>query len=303
MDKVNPEFKCPLKNGGKTGGGVTLRIQHVGVIGGGNMGEAIIGAMIRSGLYNPSQIVVSDVGGERLETLHKAYGVNITDDNGALLAKCDVVIFAVKPQIIENMLSAMFTPDLVIDRRKVLISIAAGVPIHKLELLIYGHLDADARQLLPIIRVMPNTPALVLEGMSGMSLNAYVQPDDRLAARGILASMGSVLEFEEKDLDAVTALSGSGPAYVFYLAESMIDAGIQLGLDPGDSTVLTLKTLRGALKLMEESDESPDVLRKKVMSPGGTTEAAIAVMDVNDVKPNIVRAIAAAAERSRELSR
>lgn len=276
--------------------------KYIGLIGGGNMGEAITGAMIRSKLYDPSMIFISDVSKQRLETLRKTYGVNVTDDNQMLFSKCDIVILAVKPQMMEAALSELIPPSFEIRGRKLIISIAAGIPIQKLEALLYANLNDESRKNLPIIRVMPNTPALVLEGMSGMSVNANTLPDDTSAARGILESMGSVLEFDEKDLDAVTALSGSGPAYVFYLVESMIEAGIKLGLEPKDASILTLKTVKGALKLMEERDESPESLRRKVMSPGGTTEAAINVMELNEVKRDIIEAIAAAARRSKELS-
>jgi pyrroline-5-carboxylate reductase len=281
---------------------VIREIQSVGLIGGGNMGEAIMGAMIRSGLYQASQIVVSDISPERLDILKKTYGVNITKDNQALFVQCDIVIVAVKPQVIEDVLWALFTSLFHPEGHKLLISIAAGIPLQKLEQIIYRYIPADARRHLPIIRVMPNTPALVLEGMSGMSLNEYALIDDKRAAEKILGSMGSVHEFEEAELDAVTALSGSGPAYVFYLAEAMIEAGIRLELTPEASTLLTLKTMKGALKLMEESDASPETLRQKVMSPGGTTEAAIKIMELNDVKRNIIEAIQAAAKRSKTLS-
>jgi pyrroline-5-carboxylate reductase len=281
---------------------VTREIQSVGLIGGGNMGEAIMGAMIRSGLCRASQMVVSDISPERLDTLKKTYGVNVTKDNQSLFVQCDIVIVAVKPQVIEDVLGSLFTSSFHPEGHKLLISIAAGIPLQKLEQIIYRHIPADARSHLPIIRVMPNTPALVLEGMSGMSLNEYALVDDKRAAEKILGSMGSVHEFEEAELDAVTALSGSGPAYVFYLAEAMIEAGLRLELTPEASTLLTLKTMKGALKLMEESDASPETLRQKVMSPGGTTEAAIKIMELNDVKRHIIEAIHAAAERSRTLS-
>jgi len=149
---------------------------------------------------------------------------------------------------------------------------------------------------------MPNTPALVLEGMAGMSSNKYVDNNDLADAKKILGSMGKVIEFDEKDLDAVTALSGSGPAYVFYLIESMIEGGINVGLNPDSAKILTLATLKGSVKLIENLNESPEILRNKVTSPGGTTEAALKVFEANDVKQNIIKAILAAASRSKELS-
>jgi len=155
---------------------------------------------------------------------------------------------------------------------------------------------------MPIIRVMPNTPALVLEGVSGMSANRHASAEDVETARRILSAMGSVVLFDEADLDAVTAVSGSGPAYVFYLAEAMINAGVQLGLSMENARELAVGTLKGAAALMEQRGEPPEDLRRKVTSPGGTTEAAIKVLDTDDTQAVIVKAIEAAAERSRELS-
>jgi len=135
-----------------------------------------------------------------------------------------------------------------------------------------------------------------------MSANRYANAEDVKVARTILEPMGIVIEFKEEDLDAVTALSGSGPAYVFYLVEAMIEGGINAGLDPDDAATLTITTLKGALKLLEELNESPELLRRKVTSPGGTTEAAFKVLENNRVKQKIIQALAAAAARSKELS-
>ena len=150
---------------------------------------------------------------------------------------------------------------------------------------------------------MPNTPALVLKGVSGLSANRHASSEDVQSAQRILAAMGSVVIFEESDLDAVTALSGSGPAYAFFLAESMIDAGIALGLTPEKARELTIGTMKGAVAMMEAGNEPPEELRRKVTSPGGTTEAAFKVFDKNNVRQVIVDALTAAADRSRELSR
>jgi pyrroline-5-carboxylate reductase len=190
-----------------------------------------------------------------------------------------------------------------IDQHKLVISIAAGIPIEKIEEHLYAPLTEAATQKLPIIRVMPNTPALVLTGMSGMSGNRFAQPADINITQTLLEAMGKVIIFDEKDLDAVTALSGSGPAYLFYLAEAMIEAGIRLDLDPNNAVVLALQTLKGAVQLMEEKLETPESLRRKVTSPGGTTEAAITLLEQNNVKETFISAISAAAKRSKELSR
>ncbi len=278
--------------------------KKIGFIGAGNMGEAIIGALIQAGIFSSSMIYASDASKERLDIMKKTYGINVTDDNIRLFSESNIVILAVKPQQMNQVLSDIASDkNYQIKNRKLIISIAAGIPIKKIENLLYSPLENHVRENLPIVRVMPNTPALVLAGMSGMSSNSYANSQDIQMTHTILKSMGKVLEFKEDDLDAVTALSGSGPAYVFYLIESMIEAGIKVGLKPDEASVLTIATLEGAVKLIKERNESAQELRRKVTSPGGTTEAAIKVMEKNSVKQSIIAAIEAATLRSRELKK
>jgi pyrroline-5-carboxylate reductase len=278
--------------------------KHIGIIGGGNMGEAFAGAMIKSGIFPPSSITVSDVMPERLKILKNTYGINITHDNFLLFDACHVLILAIKPQQMDDVLSDIVKyPHFFIKERKLIVSIAAGITIGKIESLLYEPLDENSRKMLPVIRVMPNTPSLVLQGMSGMSANRYAQEEEIILTRRILEAMGHVMEFDEKRLDAVTGLSGSGPAYVFYLIESMIAAGVELDLDYEDAKVLTLNTVKGAVALMEARDETAKELRKKVTSPGGTTEAAFKLLEKNQVKQTFIQAITAAANRASELSK
>lgn len=277
--------------------------KKTGFIGCGNMGEAFVGSLIQAGIFSASAIYVTDISEDRLALMRETYGVHTMTDNAALFSACDIVVFAVKPQQMDALLSEITgAGDYGVPERKLVMSVAAGIPIRKFEDALYAPLDAAARDRLPIVRVMPNTPALVLEGMSGMSANAAATPEDLTICKTILEAMGRVIEFREADLDAVTGVSGSGPAYVFYLAESMIEAGINVGLAPEDAKVLTLTTIKGALKLMEERDDSPEELRRKVTSPGGTTAAALNVLEENSVRQHIVDAIAAATRRSEELS-
>lgn len=277
--------------------------KKTGFIGAGNMGEAIIGALIRTEIVSPSMIYVTDISEERLDMMKKTYGVHAMTDNFELFSACDIVILAIKPQQMNSVLSQIREQEgYGVSDRKLIISIAAGIPTKKIENLLYPSLDEADRKKLPIIRVMPNTPSLVLAGMSGMSANPNTADEDINICKTILESMGKVIEFEEEKLDAVTALSGSGPAYVFYMIESMTEAGINMGLKSDDAACLTVETIKGAVKLMEDRKESPLDLRKKVTSPGGTTEAALTVMENNKIKPIIMDAIAAAAQRSKELS-
>ena len=278
--------------------------KKIGFIGTGNMGEAFISAIIKSGICCPSSILASDINKERLTFLNSRYDIPITDDNFKLFTKSDIVILAIKPQQMEQALSGIITQKTYnISKRKLVISIAAGIKIEKIENLLYEPLDEKQRENLPVIRVMPNTPVLVLQGMSGLSPNRFVKRDELDMAMTLLKATGKVLEFSEKQLDAVTALSGSGPAYVFYMIESMIKGGIEAGLTGDEARTLSLTTVKGTLTMMEELTEAPETLRQRVTSPGGTTEAAIKVMENGGVKEIIIKAIATAAQRSRELGK
>ncbi|MBW1813343.1 MAG: pyrroline-5-carboxylate reductase [Deltaproteobacteria bacterium] len=274
----------------------------IGFIGAGNMGEALVGALIKSNITEPKYIYASDASEKKLKNMSKEYGIHIRNDNFKLFLECDIIILAVKPQQMSQVLSEISgNVDDKLPRKKLIISIAAGVSIRRLENLLYKRLNEKNQKKLPIVRVMPNTPALVLAGVSGMSANKFTSRNDINVSKTILESAGEVIEFDEKDLDAVTAVSGSGPAYVFYFIESMITGGTKAGLSLKNSEKLTLETVKGAVKLLEESNDSAETLRKKVASPGGTTEAALRVLEKTSVKASIVKAIAAAKKRSKEL--
>jgi pyrroline-5-carboxylate reductase len=224
-----------------------MKNNKIGFIGGGNMGEAFVGAILRSGIAPASEICVCDIDPIRLQAMQETYGVTTTESSVELFNHCDVVVLAVKPQQMATVLTTITSNNHYgIDQHKLVISIAAGISIELLENLLYAPLSEAAAQSLPIIRVMPNTPALVLTGMSGMSANRYAQPSDIKITQTLLEAMGKVIIFEEKEIDAVTALSGSGPAYVFYLMEAMIEAGIRLDLEPNDAIAMTIQTLKGA---------------------------------------------------------
>ncbi len=276
--------------------------KSIGFIGAGTMGEAMISALIQAGVFTASAITASDVSPDRLDKLKRSYTIHVTDDNSGLFSACDIVILAVKPHYVGTILSSIAaSKDYRIVNRKLVISIAAGIPISKIEKCLYPPLDATSCSHLPIIRVMPNTPSLVMAGMSGMSPNGYATPDDLADAERILKAMGNVIEFKEADMDAVTAVSGSGPAYIFYYIESMIEAGVKSGLSSADASELVLTTIKGAVKLLEDRGDSPEHLRRLVTTPGGTTEAALKVLETLHFKQAIVEAIAAATARAREI--
>ncbi len=278
--------------------------EKIGFIGAGNMAEAIIGAIIAADLAPAENIFVSDIDPERIQSLKNAYQVLSASSNKAVIDSCDIIFFAVKPQQMHGVLKNLAAEAAFIPRglKKRLVSIAAGIRIAAFEKIIYDQLTASDKHQMPILRVMPNTPALVRAGTSAICANEYAAPADINAIRTLLSAMGTVFDCREPDMNAFTALAGSGPAYGFYLIEAMAEAGCELGLKKADALKMTASTLSGALKLLEASSSEPEALRQKVTSPGGTTEAALSVMENHDVKSHIIAAVTAAAKRAAELS-
>jgi len=261
---------------------------NIGFIGGGNMAQALIGGLISRGLP-PTRITVSDPV-ERVRSLLAEKEVNVTDDNRAAIKNADIVVFAVKPQVLAEVLKPL---QGLLDG-KLVISIVAGAEIATLSAL----LRTDR-----LVRVMPNTPALVQTGAHGLFAKDEVKAEDRELASQVLASTGLTIWVDsEAQIDAVTAVSGSGPAYFFYMMESMIRAGKNLGLDEKVATALTLQTALGAAQMAITSSNTPAELRKNVTSPNGTTQAALEVFDRAQISQNIQAALAAAQKRSQELA-
>ncbi|NLN56773.1 MAG: pyrroline-5-carboxylate reductase [Gammaproteobacteria bacterium] len=261
---------------------------NISFIGGGNMAQALIGGLIARGLP-PTRITVSDPV-EQVRQLLQEKDVHVTDDNQAAIAEADIVVFAVKPQVLAQVLRPLqgqFADKLVI-------SIVAGAEISTI-----ANLLGTER----VVRVMPNTPALVQTGAHGLYATEYVDAKDRELASQVLAATGlTIWVNSEAQIDAVTAVSGSGPAYFFYMMESMIRAGKNLGLDEKVATALTLQTALGAAQMAITSSNTPAELRKNVTSPNGTTQAAIEVFDHAQISQNIQAALAAAKMRSQELA-
>jgi pyrroline-5-carboxylate reductase len=260
-------------------------------VGAGNMAEAIVSGMVASGFCAPEKIIMTDVRPERLADLEKEYGVSTSTDN-RVVKNAEIVVLAVKPQMMSEVLAGIAP---VLRSETLIISIAAGIPAGKIEAALGGKRR--------VVRVMPNTPALVGQGASAIAAGALADEADLEVTEAILGCVGLTVRVEESDLDAVTALSGSGPAYVFYLLEGMLAAAEKMGLDQATARRLALKTVEGAARLMADSGEAADVLRAKVTSKGGTTEAAIRSLDGAGVKEEIVQALMAAQKRSIELSR
>jgi len=264
-------------------------------IGGGNMAFALVSGLIQQG-YTPQQINIVEINDERRSQIKEVFGINAVPSlsDGIEAVKPDefsIVVLAVKPQQMHALTQQM---NGLLDRHLV-ISIAAGISTTDLIRWLNGYPR--------VIRAMPNTPALVGAGVTGLYAAPQTSEQDRGSAESILGAVGSVLWVDdEKMLHTVTAISGSGPAYVFYFIESMQQAGIKLGLSSEQSRQLSLQTFQGAVKLASESEDDVSVLRAKVTSKGGTTQQAIQSMDNNDVKDKIMTAIEAAYARSQEMS-
>ena len=262
------------------------------VLGCGKMGEALVAGLLASGWRQASEIVVTARTEERLKELSEKHGVATTLDNGAAVAGADVIVVAVKPQDIESLLTEI-SPH--VGTEQTVLSFVAAISTEFIE----SHLA----QPVPVVRAMPNTPSLVHEGMAGIAAGKHANDDHVHLAREVLTHVGRVVVVAEDYLDAVTAISGSGPAYFALLAEAMIEAGILLGLSREISTDLVVQTMLGSAKLLRDTHMHPVELREMVTSPGGTTTRAIQVLEQSGVRAAFLNAIQAAMERSKELAR
>ena len=263
---------------------------NIAVIGAGVMGEALISALIAYGIA-PSKITISEKREERAAELMARYQVA----NAALsenVAKCDLILLVVKPQ---DMATVLADIKQTIRHGVLIISFVAGKQIR-------GIADLIGTSANPVIRVMPNTPTLVGAGMSAISCCGLVTPEQRDFTLGFLGAVGKVIEVAEELQDAVTATSGSGPAYFFRFVEAMVDGAVALGLSKADATTLTIQTIVGAAKLLDQSGDSPTTLREKVTSPNGTTFAALNSFDDSDISATVAKAMKAARDRSQELA-
>ena len=252
------------------------------------MGEALLSGLIAGSFCKPEDITVTDVRDDRLKELRERYGVNVESNNAKVAAASDILVLAVKPQQTDELLKEISEH---VDQSAIVVSIAAGVKISTIESQIKGK----------IIRTMPNMCAQVSESATAVAASSGVGSDDLQLIVKMFDCVGKTVVVDESLMDAVTGISGSGPAYIYLVMEALIKAGTDAGLSPEQSRDLVLQTVKGAAKMADETGEEPELLRKRIMSPNGTTVAALDVLDRRGARASFEEAVAAAVKRSKEL--
>jgi pyrroline-5-carboxylate reductase len=264
--------------------------QTIGFLGTGNMAEALIKGLIAAGVVEPQQIYGSDPRRERCKEMETRYGIHATTHNEDVVRHAQIVVLSVKPQILPKVCDEI-APHL--KPTALVISIAAGVPLAVLA----RHLPSGTR----VVRTMPNTPALVGAGATAIAAGEHARDEDVEAAQRIFDAVGTSIVLEESQLDAVTGLSGSGPAYVFLIIEALSDAGVKMGLSRYNAQALAAQTVLGSAKLLIETKEHPGRLKDMVTSPGGTAIAGLHTLEAGGLRTTLINAVEAATTRSREL--
>jgi pyrroline-5-carboxylate reductase len=273
-----------------------LKNKKLGFIGGGNMAEALIKGLISTSFFGSKNIFVSEPSKSKCGALQTKYKIKVIGDNRELWKKCDIIILAVKPQVLKEVLCDIRS---VVGSDKLVISVAAGVPIS----IIDSSLRGDSKKKFSVVRTMPNTPSLVQEGMTAIASGKYVSKADLKIAHKIFEAVGLTVDVEENQLDAVTGLSGSGPAYIFMLIESLSDAGVKMGLSREVANILTIQTVLGSAKLARESGKHPGQLKDLVTSPAGTTITGLHALEQGGLRTTLMNAVEDATLRSRELGK
>ncbi|HEY4122268.1 MAG TPA: pyrroline-5-carboxylate reductase [Byssovorax sp.] len=267
-----------------------MRGRRIGFIGGGNMAAALIRGLLHSSTVTKEQIRATDVKPERVAELHDKFGVEASDDNEAVARWADVIVLAVKPQIVDRILAPIGAG---LSPTDVVVSIAAGVPIDAME----ARLPAGTR----VVRAMPNTAAIALAGATAIAPGAHAEKRDLDVARALFEAVGRCVVLDESLLDAVTGLSGSGPAYVMLMIEALADGGVKVGLGRDTALLLAAQTVYGAAKLQLETGEHPGRLKDMVTSPGGTAIAGLHTLESGGLRRTLIDAVESASTRSAEL--
>lgn len=265
--------------------------KDLGIIGVGNMGNALLRGILNASIINKSKIIIYDINDKLLSNRSQEVGVDKANSNRELVQKSKYILIAVKPQVINSVLEDL---DENINDGQIIISIAAGVTINQIKSII--------KKEIGIVRVMPNTPALVGSGASVLSHNNKFDVGELEFIKKMLSAVGLVLELEEKHLDAVTGLSGSGPAYVFVIIKALAEGGVKMGLPHDISLKLAAQTVLGAAKMVLETNEHPEKLKDMVTSPGGTTVEGLHMLEKGNIRGTLINAVEAATEKSRKLA-
>jgi len=266
--------------------------KRLAFIGGGNMAEALLRGILAANRMRPEEIVATDVRDERLAHLETTYRIAVSSDNAAAARQTETILLAVKPQHMDGALAELKGA---VGEAQLLISIAAGISTTT----IAAPFPCPVR----VIRVMPNTPALVLEGVSALTRGRHATARDLETARQLFEAVGKVVDVDESLMDAVTGLSGSGPAYVFLVIEALADAGVKVGLPRDVALALAAQTVRGSARLVLETGKHPAALKDMVASPGGTTIAGLHALEQGAVRAALINAVEAAVRRSQELGK
>lgn len=267
-----------------------METRRIGMLGSGNMAGALIRGLLASGRVKKESIRASDVRKERLADLETEYGISTTTDNHELVRWADVVVLAVKPQVFDRVLEPIhgdFSPGTLV------VSIAAGVPLHALEARLPDHVQ--------VVRAMPNTAAIALAGATGVAPGSRATEDDVRVARELFEAVGRAVVLDEPLIDAVTGLSGSGPAYVMLMIEALADGGVKVGLHRETALLLAAQTVYGSAKLLLETGEHPGRLKDMVTSPGGTAIAGLHTLESGGLRRTLIDAVDAATRRAIEL--
>ena len=270
-------------------GGQDARVR-LAFIGSGQMAEALIAGVLASGATEPAAIFATDISRERLDHMKRRYGIRVGSSNREAVVWAQQVVLAVKPQVLDGILEELST----VMSQRLVISIAAGVSISRLQ----SHLPESTR----IVRVMPNAPALVCEGISAVAYGPAVTESDKAIVSRMFTAIGRLTEVEERLMDAVTGLSGSGPAYICLAIEALADGGVKMGLPRAVAQLLAAQTALGAARMLVETGEHPAQLKDRVASPGGTTIAGLQALERGGLRACLIAAVEAATKRSKELS-
>lgn len=269
---------------------MTVNQKRVGVIGAGAMGSAIIRGFVKAGLVCPEDLTVGDPREDILQELNQSTAVNITTDNSAVALRSEVIVIAVKPNQVESVLEEIAP---VITQEHQVISVAAGIRISSIE----KHLPPDVS----VIRVMPNVPALIGEGMTVLALGSKADKRDQETAELLFSALGKVLTLKESDLDAVTGVSGCGPAYMAIIIEALADGGVKMGLSRQVALELAVQTMIGTARMIQVTGDHPALLKDMVCSPGGSTISGVHVLENGGLRGLLISAVEASTKRSGEL--